>query len=101
MKTSLLMLISGAALLHGCGTEQQPLSDTTPPGISYVILNSNPNPTVPLAAILSLSTCCRIAHCRNIAGILLNSSGKPPLRCLPNWMAMSYPPNSVGLWGDW
>ncbi len=62
MKTPLSMLISGVALLHGCGNrspaeaEQQPLIDTTPPSISYVVLNSNPNPTVPLAAILSLST---------------------------------------------
>jgi arylsulfate sulfotransferase len=62
MKALLLPLVSGVALLHGCdsrptaATDQLSAGDTTPPVISTVILNRNPNPTVPLAAILSLST---------------------------------------------
>ena len=62
MKALLLLLVSGIALLHGCDNrppteaEQQPVSDTTSPVISYVVLNRNPNPAVPLAALLSLST---------------------------------------------
>ena len=62
MQAARLLLVSGAALLLGCedrpsaATEQESAGDTTPPVISYVILNRNPNPTVPLAAILSLST---------------------------------------------
>jgi len=62
MKSVYFVLASGAALLCGCDnrpaatSEQQPVADTTPPVISYVILNRNPNPTVPLAALLSLST---------------------------------------------
>ncbi len=62
MKVSLLLLVSGVALLHGCDNrppaeaEQQSVSDTTTPVISYVVLNRNPNPAVPLAAILSIST---------------------------------------------
>ena len=62
MQALRLLLLSGAALLLGCenrppaATEQDSAADTTPPVISYVILNRNPNPTVPLAALLSLST---------------------------------------------
>ena len=62
MKTPLFLAVSGIALLQGCDdrlsadAEQQSLSDVTPPVISDVILNRNPNPNVPLAAILSLST---------------------------------------------
>jgi len=62
MKTPLFLAVSGIALLQGCDdrlstdVEQQSLSDVTPPVISDVILNRNPNPNVPLAAILSLST---------------------------------------------
>ena len=62
MKTPLFLAISGVALLQGCDdrlsadAEQRSLSDVTPPVISDVILNRNPNPNVPLAAILSLST---------------------------------------------
>ncbi len=62
MKALLLPLVSGVVLLHGCdgrspaATDQQSAGDTTPPVISEVILNRNPNPTVPLAALLSVST---------------------------------------------
>ncbi len=62
MQVLRLLLVSGAALLLGCdnrppaATEQGSAADTTPPVISYVILNRNPNPTVPQAALLSLST---------------------------------------------
>ena len=57
-----LLLVSGIVLIYGCdngpsdATGQQPEADTTAPVIGQVILNRNPNPTVPLAAILSLST---------------------------------------------
>ena len=52
-----------SAAILGCdaptsATPEEPISaaDTTGPVINNVVLNHNPNPTVPLAAILSLST---------------------------------------------
>jgi arylsulfate sulfotransferase len=62
MKIHSYFLLCGITLLFACTnepppeTEQLTLADTTPPTISDVILNRNPNPSVPLAAILSLST---------------------------------------------
>ena len=56
-------VIGLSAAILGCdaptsATPEEPISaaDSTAPVINNVVLNHNPNPTVPLAAILSLST---------------------------------------------